>query len=100
VVLLCIGHSHRARRKWHSVQVAPSQMRSFGRHKPCYRLKISMTMRMSISAGRRRPGRNASEQSFFKWRQLGLRSLKGAKLPQGGVPRSYSVSIEATAEAE
>ena len=39
---------------------------------------------------------NASEQSFFKWRQLGLRSLKGGKLPQGGAPLSYSVvSIEA-----
>ena len=41
-----------------------SQMRSFRRHKPCHRLKISMTMGMSILAGRRRPERNASAQSF------------------------------------
>ena len=40
------------------------------------------------------------EQSFFEWRQLGLRSLEGGKLPQHGAPRSYPVSIEATAEGE
>jgi hypothetical protein len=62
---------------------------------------LAWTMQMSISAGRRRPGRNASEQSFFKWQQLGLRSPKGGKLPPRAAPRSHSaVSIEATAEAE
>ena len=39
-------------------------------------------------------------QSFFKWRQLGWRSLSAGKLPLRPAPRSYPVSIEATAEAE